>query len=143
MKKHISPYVRTFSTRLSSFVLLAACFGSLLLPVSARAQEEEPAKPRVSVQDAGLIGGLPVFDVYVDQTGGEPLELTISDEAGVVLYSTRIRSGSFSKRFQVEDLGVEDMKLVLRLNSRKSKEAQAYLISSRVSQVQDVVVSRL
>ncbi|RYZ00857.1 MAG: hypothetical protein EOO11_00110 [Chitinophagaceae bacterium] len=140
MKQHISPLLQAISARFSSVILLAALFLSLAIPVAAAAGEG-PGKPRVSVQHVQPIDGLPVFDVYVEKQGEEPLELSISDEAGVVLYTARIRKSSYAKRFQVEIPVSDNVKLYVKVDNRKSGESQTYLVNAGESVVKDQAVS--
>jgi hypothetical protein len=139
MNKHNS---YSFVRKAASYFFSACTFLLLLAPVAVHAGEPVEDTPSVRVQHSKPINGQPVFQVIMDNNLAQPCELRITDAAGTVLYTEKISSRQYSKRFQVAAFTQEDVKIYVELTSKGNRKAQAYLVEGKAESAQELVVSR-
>lgn len=122
--------------------LIAVAFLTLFT-VSAEAGGPVTQHPVVpaELKFAGMLRENPVFELTVD--GGEQDDYTISiaDANGIRLYTEKIRSEKFTKRFllNADELGEE--KLYFTVYSKKSNQTAVYEISSNTRYINETTVN--
>jgi hypothetical protein len=121
---------------------LSAFFMMSTFPVLQAQDGNEPLTP-VSVRYIGLIDQQPVFQVEFDNKDEKTFQIAIRDEDGNVLYNEKAGGSRFSKKFQIEKPGLDNMKLSITLTRGKEKQTQVFEINSNVRVIQDVVVTKL
>lgn len=128
-----------------TFILFALATMLLIncIPVPAHADLTKPITPDIAITYAGSINGEPVFKIQFENKSGETLDLTLSDEDGVVLYNQQVKEKIFLKRFRFDKTVPQNIKLILTLASSKEKQKQTFRVNTTMRTVQDVVITKL
>jgi hypothetical protein len=130
--------------RKASFRLGIASFSLFtFLPALLNAQDKDKPTTAVEIKYIGTVNNQPVFQIEFDNRNKENYNVSIKDEDGNTLYFERFKDEKFSKKFQFERTGIDDMKLTFTLKSEKEKQSQSYEVNTSVRVIQDVVVTRL
>jgi|GEM_PF-796352 len=123
---------------------LTGLMAANLVPALAQPQDKiRTAPPAVAINYIGMINNQPVFQIEFENKNDEVLNLSIRDEQGNVLFNERFRDKKFSKKFQFDKTGIDNMKLTFTLAGEKEKQSQSFEINTNVRVIQDVVVTRL
>src|SRR5579875_2778570 len=120
MKKQMTKLSKA-PRQLFAYVLLASLFFGFN---SVQAQDSKSTLPSVSVTYAGAIGGQPVFEINFDNSNQRVFDLSIRDENGVVLYSQIVKDKNYSKKFELSDMDLNDLRLVVVVTDIKAKASQ-------------------
>jgi hypothetical protein len=126
----------TKASKVVASLVLAA-----VLTVSASAQKIE-ASAELNVQYAGKLNNQPVFEVAYNKASTEVFTLTIKDNKGYIFYEETIRN-SYAKKFLLDIPELDNTEIIITLTDKKGNEKQVYRINSKVSQVQDIAVTKL
>lgn len=144
MKKQISSFFSAAFRKTMFFFGFAGLTTLNLIPVAAQAQEKvRTVPPAVSISYVGTVNEQPVFQIEFENRNDEVLNLSIRDEQGTILFSEKFRDKKFSKKFQFEKTGIDNMRLTFTLAGEKEKQSQSFEINTNVRVIQDVVVTRL
>lgn len=112
---------------------------------SVQAQDSKPILPSVSLTYAGAIGGQPVFEINFDNSNQRVFDLSIRDENGVVLYSQTVKGKNYSKKFELDDVDLNGLRLTVVVTDVKAKESQkqTFQFNSNSRTIQDVAITQL
>ncbi|RYY39174.1 MAG: hypothetical protein EOO08_11645 [Chitinophagaceae bacterium] len=113
-----------------AFLFAALSLSAVATPALAQPRTEKPA-PEVQIIQVTPIDGRPTFQVRVDKSGTDALDLSIADDYGEVLFSETIRGDHYDRYFLV-DIPANGTRLVLQLQSRKGRTVQKFDIDTEV-----------
>jgi hypothetical protein len=135
---------QSLSTLVKKSIFRIGLASALLIGISsaASAQESTQAKSPV-ITYIGTLDGQPVFRVQLDNQNSGVRFLTIKDEHGDILYSERIRTGQFSKKFKFESSELGSSKLTFVLEGDKNVQSQVFNVNTNTKVLNDVVVTKL
>ena len=122
---------------------LTALMAVTLAPAFVHAQDKGRTTPPVAINYIGSVDSQPVFLIEFENKNEEVFNLSIRDEQGTVLFNERVKDKKFSKRFQFEKTGDENVRLTFTLAGEKEKQSQSFEINTNVRVIQDVVVTKL
>jgi hypothetical protein len=111
--------------------------------VYANDKKEVVSASSVNVKYLGDIDKQPVIQIEVKNKNHEELYLSLRDENGYNLYTTKLTGELFSKKFQFSDHELNDMNVTLIVSTRKGKNAQVYQINNVSTVVEDVVITKV
>jgi hypothetical protein len=115
-----------------------------LMPAMVQAQDKgRTTPPVVAINYIGSVDNQPVFQIEFENKNEEVLSLFIRDEQGTILFNEKFKDKKFSKKFQFDKAGLDNMKLTFTLAGEKEKQSQSFEINTNVRVIQDVVVTRL
>jgi hypothetical protein len=128
----------------NSFYSVAFVALSLLtvLPSAAHAGVN-PKNPPAEIKYVGSLDERPVFQIRLDNPGGEDLYLTLNDENGNLIYSDIVKGEKYTKNILLENLDGIDLKVNLILRNKKSYQTQTFQINSNAKVVEDVQVTKV
>jgi hypothetical protein len=115
-------------------------FTSLLLIGAASAQAK---LPEPTVKYIGTLDGQPVFRVQLQNQNSNIYHLTIKDETGDILYSEKIKSKEFSKKFKFENSDRHNVKLTFTVEGKEGSQSQDFQVNTSTKVWNDVVVTSL
>ncbi len=127
-------------------MLKPAAFAALFLFVfttsDVHAANKIPAPP-VEIKYLGSLNYKPVFEINFDNQDGEDVYLTLKDEDGNVIYSDIVKDKKYSRKIQLDNSELYNMKLTLNLRSKKINESQNFSVNSNTRIVENVEVVKL
>ena len=142
MKNLSNPaFGRSFGKVVSS-VVFAALFLIVSGVTAVRAADRKIETP-VNITYVGTVNEKPVFQINFDNTTGADVFLSLTDENGNYIYSEVVKDGKYSRKIQLDNAELTDLKLKLTLRTKKNVQTQLFDINTNVRTVQDVQVVRL
>lgn len=122
--------------------LIAVAFMTIF---SVAAKANGPVHPLpvfpAELKYAGMLKDNPVFELNVNGTETDDYLISISDVNGNRIYSERIRSDKFTKRFLLNTDELGDEKLFFSIYSKKNNKSAVYEISSNTRYINETTVS--
>jgi hypothetical protein len=135
---------QNFSAILKRSFFSAVLTGSLIAGLSSAASAQEKINsPDPSIKYIGSLDGKPIFKVDLDNQEGKLYYLAIKDDQGSVLYSEKIRDKQFSKNFQFDGAGQNNVKLTFVLSADKETQSKEFKVNTSTRVYNDVVVTTL
>jgi hypothetical protein len=111
------------------------------------AQSVSNTAPEVAIRYVGALREKPVFRLEYTTQSRNSVEVSISDEAGRLLYSDKFLQPSYTKNFQVDADAHENFTLILTLIETnvdtKERKRQSYSINGKVDVMPDFGVTKL
>jgi hypothetical protein len=120
-------------------VVMILISGSL---TTLNAQANKPF-PSVSISDAGTLNDKPVLRIQFENSNGSLLEVSIRDQDQNELYTEKITDKKFNKRFLLQDVDLDKVKLFFIINDVKQNQSQVFEINRNSRTIEEYVITRL
>ena len=127
-------------------VINSVVFAALFLLASGvttiHAADRKKETP-VDITYVGTVNEKPVFQINFENTTGEEVFLSLTDENGNYIYSEVVKDGRYSRKIQLDNAELNEMKLKLTLRTKRNFQTQLFDINTNVRTVRDVQVIKL
>lgn len=120
----------------------ALAFISAALFSAASAQPPKEEAPAAKVVYLGKNDDQSVFRLVVENTPGEDYLISLKDETGSVVYSEKVTTALYNKKFYIEEPLMESGELTLSISSRKTGVVQKFVINKKFTTTEEVVVKK-
>ncbi len=121
--------------------VLFSLLGFIQVHASDTTTQETPALP-VELKYAGTFKNQPLIQLnFTGSTEDNAYSISVTDQAGIVLYSADVKGGIFSKQFLLNTDDLDDAVLNFEITGRKSGKKAVYQVSrqTNVSEQMDIV----
>ena len=134
---------QTTSSVLKS-ILTSAILASALFINSANAAEKNSAKATpYEFKYVGKIQEQPIFQLDVVNLQKEEVYITLTDEAGNLLYTDKFNEANFSRKFQFDLCEGVGTRIKMTLVSKSIRQSQVFEINNIQTMVENVVVTKV
>jgi hypothetical protein len=123
-------------------VVMMSMFLVLVSTTQVHAEDRKKSAP-ADITYVGTVNDKPVFQISLDNTTGEDLYLTLTDEYGNYIYSEVVKDAKYSRKIQLDNGDLADMKLKLTVRSKNTYQSQLFDVNTNVRTVRDVEVVKL
>ena len=121
--------------------VLFSLLGFIQVHASDTTTQETPALP-VELKYAGTFKNQPLVQLnFTGSTEDNAYSISVTDQAGIVLYSADVKGGIFSKQFLLNTDDLDDAVLNFEITGRKSGKKAVYKVTrqTNVSEQMDIV----
>ncbi len=121
--------------------VLFSLLGFIQVHASDTTTQETPALP-VELKYAGTFKNQPLIQLnFTGSTEDNAYSISVTDQAGIVLYSADVKGGIFSKQFLLNTDDLDDAVLNFEITGRKSGKKAVYKVTrqTNVSEQMDIV----
>jgi len=124
------------------FGLMAIISTSFSNPVSAMDKKSDP--PGVEIKYLGFVNKNPVFEITTNNVQADNFFITITDEAGMVLYSEKLSGKSLSRRYRIDtEEEIAEGGLRFEVRSVKSKKTDVYVAGISENITREMAVTKI
>jgi hypothetical protein len=109
----------------------------------ANDKKEVASASNVKVKYLGAIDKEPIIQIDIKNQDHEELYVSLKDENGFNLYTTKLSGDAFSKKFRFTDIDLESMNVTLSVSTRKGKASEVYHINNVTTVVESVVITKV
>lgn len=126
-------------------VFLQLTLALVLIPGSFTTLNAQANKsfPNVSISYAGTLNDRPVLRIEFENSNGSLLEVSIRDQDQNELYTEKITDKKYNKRFLLQDVDLDKVKLTFIINDIKQKQSQVFEINRNSRTIEEYVITRL
>ena len=124
------------------FGLMAIISTSFSTPVSGMDKKSDP--PGVVIRYLGFVNKNPVFEITTNNVQADNFFITITDEAGLILFSEKLSGKNLSRRYRI-DTEEEITKGGLRFEIRSvsSKKTAVYIAGINENITREMAVTKI
>ena len=105
--------------------------------------EKEKSATAIELKFIGHYENQPVFQLNLNNKEEDEYTITFRDDFGNVLYSTKVKGTSISKKFMLNTEEIGDNVLNVEVKAKKNSQAEVYKINRNRSYVEETVVSKI
>lgn len=105
--------------------------------------EKEKVAAAIELKFIGHYENQPVFQLNLTNKEEDEFTITFRDDFGNVLYSTKVKGTTISKKFMLNVEEIGDNVLNVEVRSRKNAQSEVYKINRNRSYVEETVVSKI
>jgi hypothetical protein len=124
------------------FGLMAIISTSFSNPVSAMDKKSDP--PGVEIRYLGFVNKNPVFEITTNNVQVDNFFITITDEAGMVLYSEKLSGKNLSRKYRIDtDEEIAEGGLRFEVRSVNSKKTAVYVAGVSENITREMAVTKI
>ncbi len=132
------------SKAIRSLVISSAFVAFLLFASSVQAANNGvKPEPPVEIKYLGSLDEKPVFQINFNNEDGEKAYLSLRDENGNIIYSELVKEKNYSRKIQLDNLELNNVKVTLSIRSKKENLTQAFQINHSLRTEENVEVAKL
>ncbi len=105
--------------------------------------EKEKVAAAIELKFIGHYENQPVFQLNLTNKEEDEFTITFRDDFGNVLYSTKVKGTTISKKFMLNVEEIGDNVLNVEVRSKKNAQSEVYKINRNRSYVEETVVSKI
>ena len=129
-------------TRIKNYVAVALSVVFIFITTIASANDGEKNPPVAQLKYIGNIKNQPVFQLDLNTDKENDFLISIKDEYGEPLYSERVKTKNFTRKFQLDTDNLGDA--VLRVEVRTGdKKPEVFMINRSSRFVEETSISKL
>jgi hypothetical protein len=143
MKKEILLTISRATRRALVSTMMVCALVVNCLPISAGAQKLSLEKSTPEIKYLGTIQDKLLFQIEFESEGDSPMYFSIKDDNENILFTEKIKSKSFSRKFAFEKETFEGKKVTFIIHGTKESVTQTFQVARKMRMVEDIVITRL